>query len=68
MLSQSQTEPPSAGPDCTTSPQVWGMWDISFRAPSVAVDVLSAMHVLVEDEHMVMKGKGESGIESQWAS
>ncbi|MEW5306826.1 MAG: hypothetical protein WDW36_009264 [Sanguina aurantia] len=38
--------------------QVWGMWDISSRAPSVAVDVLSALHVLVEDEHMFMKGKG----------
>lgn len=41
--------------------QVWGIWDIRSRAPSVAVDVLSLLHVLVEDEHMIMKGKGGGG-------
>lgn len=44
-----------------TSHEMWGVSDFA-SAPSVAVDVLCALHVLVEDEHFITNGEGEDWI------
>lgn len=38
-----------------TSRGMWGVMDLA-GSPSVAVDVLCALHVLVEDEHLLQSG------------
>lgn len=38
--------------------KIWGVLDHSVGPPTVAVDVLCAVHVLVEDEHLLTKATG----------
>lgn len=42
---------------------LWAPLDSSVGPPSVALDVLSALHTLVGDEHVISKGAGESGLD-----
>lgn len=41
---------------------LWGSLDSSVGPPSVALDVLSALHTLIGDEHVISKGAGEPGL------